>query len=466
MAAGCGRSVSENTAIKIARREMHKPTALIVLFAMLELSPHAEPPQRSELLLLTHVTIINPRVNRPQFDMTVVFQDGQIVRVSRSDQIEVPAHSHAVDATGKYLIPGLWDMHVHLGDSDADKLGDLPLYVANGVTGIRVMAGLPEHYRWRDQIRDGKLLGPRMFVASRILDGPQSAIVDNLIVKNVADARHQVIAAKNEGADFIKVYDNLPRDIYYAIAIESKAQGMAFVGHVPLVMSAVEASDAGQKSIEHLTRENGLDITEAAEEQMDHAFVANGTWQCPTLVMLRTYAHMDETYAAAASHLQYVTKEQSSSWANSEKEFIKLSQTEKARRSSTFERDMQIVRRMEAAGVGLLAGTDVGNPFIIPGVSMHDELKLLVLSGLTPREALESATTNAARFFGEESSSGDIAKGKRADAVLLDANPLDDIDNARKISAVIRNGVYFDRSRLDAMISRATDVEKWQGQPH
>jgi imidazolonepropionase-like amidohydrolase len=182
-----------------------------------------------------------------QPDMTVVLAGARIAAIGTSKSVSIPKRARVVDAKGKFLIPGLWDMHAHIGGEDGDddnkEKAYLSLWLANGVTGIRIMDGLPVHHGWRMEMEEGSLLAPRMVIASRIIGGEMSA----------AEARQLVRKAKQEGADFVKVHDGIPRDAYFALVDEARKSGLAVEGHVPESITAAEASVAGQKSIEHLT---------------------------------------------------------------------------------------------------------------------------------------------------------------------------------------------------------------------
>ena len=307
-----------------------------------------------------------------------------------------------------------------------------------------------------------------------MLDGPGEAFPPVIRLESETGARAAVDSLQKMHVDFIKVLSMLPRDVYFAVADESKKRGIAFVGHVPLEVSVTEASNIGQKSIEHLDgvllacskEEDSLrtEINKAvaksdfdaftnlrnrmlASFDADKAralfalFVKNGTWQTPTFSYLRTQASLEEAQQHAGDSLQYVPTEMSEQW----KEAAAKAQTSDADRdlgARRFEKNLEIVGMMKKAGVGILAGTDCDGdtPFIVPGFSLHDELQTLVQAGLTPMEALQSATLRAAQFLKLEKTQGSLEKGKVADAVLLDANPLENIANTRRISAVILRG--------------------------
>jgi hypothetical protein len=436
----------------------------------------AEIPSHTQAsIVFTHVTIIDVNGSAPKRDATVVITGDRISAIG--DNIPVPAGAQVVDATGKFLIPGLWDMHVHWYLRDS-----FSLFIANGVTGVRQMFGNSDLLRWRDQIAKGSLLGPRMIVASQIIDGPQPIWPNSIAVRNEEEGRKAVRRVKQWGADFVKVYALLPRDAYFGIADEAKLQGITFVGHVPNSVSPMEASDAGQKSIEHLTgiliassgKETELrdklvkaDSPEArgrvqamALETYDEKkatdlvarFARNQTWQCPTLTVLRSNAYLGDENFRRDGRLKYVPRLLLQRWN------FRLANRgggDNGIEKKVLQKQFEIVGAMQKAGVPILAGTDTGNPYCFPGFSLHDELALLVIAGLTPVEALRSATLNPAKFFGMDQMLGTIEQGKIADLVLLDANPLLDIRNTQKINAVVSNGRLFDRKALDKMLGEA-----------
>ncbi len=449
---------------------------------------------KSTTLAITHVTVIDVTGGPARPDMTVLINGNRITEVGKSGKVRVPKHAQIVNASGKFLIPGLWDMHVHWYEKDY-----LPLFIANGVTGIRIMWGMPMHHQWRKEIDAGQLLGPHMLIASPLVDGPKPVWPGSITVANASEARQAVIQAKRDGADFIKVYSLLPRDAYFAIADESKKQDISFEGHVPISVSAEEASNAGQKSIEHLTGVLPACSTRQAEllkssQQTLAAIIAgrqppvsavhgaasreweelaletyspqkaealfaelkkNKTWQCPTLTVLRSIAFLDDPSFTNDSRLKYMPRDVRASWDPKTDFRLKTRTAEDwARSKKVFSKDAEIVGAMQRAGVKILAGTDTLNPYCFPGFSLHDELGLLVKAGLSPMEALQAATLNPARFMGKEKDFGTVETGKIADLVLLDANPLNDIANTKRIDAVVLGGRFFPRASLDGMLAK------------
>ena len=294
---------------------------------------------------------------------------------------------------------------------------------------------------------------------------------------------------KERGADFIKVYSLLPRDAYFAIADEARKRGIPFAGHVPDSVTVAEASDAGQKSIEHLTgvqfgcsaqgeaisaesqaattHAAGARLRMRAAETYDDAkaqslfarFVRNGTWQCPTLTLLRSVSHSNYPQRLNDSRLMYMSKRWRSSWASMD-DSSRETVDDWAASRVYFSASLKLVGRMHRAGVSILAGTDVLNPYCFPGFSLHDELALLVEAGLSPMAALQASTSNAARFMGQLDRRGTIEPGKVADLVLLDKDPLADIHNTRSIQAIVLNGKLMPRAALDAMLVEAAEAAK------
>ena len=467
---------------------MRNLTLLCLLAPSLYLAGQQGPSSTPQSLVFTHVTVIDTTAANAKPDMTVVIVGDRIREIANSETIRPAKNAEIVDATGKFLIPGLWDMHVHWYDKDY-----LPLFIASGVTGVRQMFGAPEHYQWRKEIEAGQLVGPHMLIASPIVDGPKPVWPGSIAVSNASEGRQAVIEIKRSGADFVKVYSLLPRDAYFAIADESKKEGIPFEGHVPDSISVEEASNAGQRTIEHLTgvlnacssREAELrGLAQETEGQPSSARFAgpkyrerqelalgtysperaeilfgelkkNQTWQCPTLTVLRSWAYSDTPSFTNDPRLKYIPRDIASSWDPKADTFLKaMTADDWALSKRVFSKELEIVGAMQRAGVQILAGTDTLNPFCLPGFSLHDELGLLVQSGLTPMQALQAATLNPARFLGREKDLGTVAKDKIADLVLLDANPLDDIGNTRTISAVVFNGKLLSRASLDGMLAK------------
>ena len=233
------------------------------------------PFMRAQTLAIQHVTVIDAAGKPAQPDMTVVVERDRIASVAPTRKVKIPKRTHIIDGTGKFLIPGLWDMHVH-GAADSRSGWSYRLYLANGVVGVREMFGPPDANTWRAKHAAESAPSPRVYLASPIVDGPMPRWPDSIVASNAAEGREAVMQQKERGADFIKVYAKLPRDAYFAIADEARTRGIPFVGHVPTAVRAEEASDAGQKSMEHL-----FGVPNACSAQGEAMFAKRQSGQLP-----------------------------------------------------------------------------------------------------------------------------------------------------------------------------------------
>jgi imidazolonepropionase-like amidohydrolase len=446
-----------------------------------------------EMLAVTHVTIVDVVGGSLRTDSDVLLSGGRISAIRDVRTIALPDNCPVIDATGLYLIPGLWDMHVHT--LRENRLRFFPVFVANGVLGIRDMGCPPTELgnlrMWRRETGDGTMLGPRIIAAGPLVDGPRPMFPEiSIAVENESQARSAVQYLALEGVDFIKVYSLLPRDAYKGIAEECKRFGIPFAGHVPDSITAGEASEAGQKSIEHLSgiwravSEPAVETASAkagtaagitvrqtvpaaatgrdeyeprTAEALFSEFVRNNTWQVPTLSMMtvslpsKTQA-LDarqrgdaEPCAQAVLSSDSGTSTQAASSTNSE--------------PPRFDKALFLVAAMHSAGVRFMAGTDAPNPFTPVGRSLHRELALFVRAGFTNLEALQTATINPAEYLGLLDQMGTVDEGKLADLILLASNPLADIRNTTDIEAVIIRGKLIRKSELTRMTEPTDDVE-------
>lgn len=435
----------------------------------------------SSVLIIDDVTVIDATGAPAQPHRTVIVREGRIEEIggSAAGMGGKLAGVH-VDGSGKFLIPGLWDMHVHMVFGDWFPRGKevtLPLFIANGITGVRDMGGeLGVLQQWRKEIAAGALIGPRIVMSGPMLDGPQPRFPSSIAIKTPEDGRRAVDDLKQRGADFIKLQSLIPREAVLAIADEARKQGISFVGHVPDAMRASEASNAGQKSFEHLIGifegsspledqfikgpKNESQFLSTYDPQRAAALFAvlakNHTWQCPTLVWERGGNLIDETDFAHDTRAKYVPAYwKDVTWKRFTEQIVHEFNTDDLPTRKRFvEKELEVVNAMHRAGISFLAGTDTPpGVYIFPGFSLHEELQRFVAAGFTPIEALQTATLNPAKFLGMDDRLGTIEKGKLADMVLLDANPLDDIRNTQKIAAVISNGRYLSRADLDKMLA-------------
>jgi hypothetical protein len=432
--------------------------------------------------------------------------------------VPVPAGAQTIDARGKYLIPGLWDMHAHqLWSNDTveqlffdfdPSAGSfsawetyygpaLDLLVAAGVTGFRDPWGnLEVARRVRREAHAGRRLAPRFVVAGSMIDGEPPLWPGTLVPDGPAHGRALVDSLVREGADFIKVQSRLPANVFAAIADQARSVGVAVVGHVPWRVRALEAARAGMTSMEHL---NG--VLEGCTAHEDSILVLNRTWaeakargddaaaagldrhiedltlapldnvrcrallqrltdlevwQVPTLVVSRNTALLRDTALLSDERLRWIHPELLESWRpENDPRFAHSTGDDWDRRRRIHERRVHVTGVLAEFEAPILAGTDYPNPYIIPGFGLHDELELLVEAGLTPLAALQAATLNPARFLEATDSLGTVAAGKLADLVLLDASPLQDIRHTQRIAGVVLNGRYLDRETLDELLASA-----------
>jgi hypothetical protein len=434
---------------------------------------------------IQNVTVIDATGAAAKSGMTVLITGNRIRKIDKTHTIRLARDVKVVDGSGKFLIPGLWDMHAHIyrEDKPVDVIGHkfISIFIANGITNVRVMLGWPELHQWRDEISAGKLIGPRMILASVMAEGRVAGQDGSYGISSVEEGRQFVRKIMSENVDFVKVGSYLPRDVYFAIADEAKKQGIPFAGHVPYSTSGVEASDAGQLSFEHqysilipcskLEEEIRTDFMnmgpttrnrtkryaeiEYSEQKAREFFahlVKNGTYVCPTLVVWDEFTKRDKEDLANDPRLNYMPPDIKTRMKLMNDNFSDVEVKADMRRRHS--RSRYIVGEMNKAGVKILAGTDNGAaPYVFHGFGLHHELKLLVESGLTPMEALQSATINAAKCAGRLDSLGTIEEGKIADLVLLEENPLSSIENTKKINSVFYNGKHFDRSKLDKILN-------------
>jgi cytosine/adenosine deaminase-related metal-dependent hydrolase len=447
----------------------------------------------SDILVFTNATLIDGTGAGPRPNTTIVVIGDRIVAVGRHRSAP-PAGVRVVDLRGKYVLPGLWDMHSH---TFALERILPPLFIVNGVTRVREMWGLPFVRAVRDRIESGEVVGPRMVVASNIVDGPNSMLTpfgDPTEVTTVAEARAAVRQAKRDGADFVKVYSFLRDNTFTAVADEARRVGLRIAGHVPDRISVVRGSDLGMRTQEHLyalyvdvsterdrirhiIRTTPVDpaqpvnwffmVRELEREAIKHydprraakvfaGLVRNRTALTPTLTVLRLFTSPPEELRDDP-RVKYLPAWVRQNWEMGLGPPWTPEQIAAGR--EFFDASAALLRDAAAAGVSMVAGTDggVSAPFIFPGFGLHDELELMVRVGLTPMQAILAATRDAARFAGQRHLSGTVAPGKAADLLVLDDDPLADIRNTQHIHGIVANGRFIDRAERERMLA---DIEE------
>jgi imidazolonepropionase-like amidohydrolase len=419
-----------------------------------------------EVFAIKNVNII------PMTQGGVVLQNATvIIKNQRIESLNgaIPAEAKIIDGTGKWLMPGLIDMHVHV-PTDGGPFGskiptqgatmffDLQDYMtlnnANGVTTVFDLGSRAEHFGQRNEIGKGNVIGSRMALAA-LLEGGKG---QGRRVNTAEEGRQAVRSAKAEGYEFIKPYSELNIETFHAIIDEANKQGLKTIGHIPDAFQGKlkEAFVPHFGMVAHAEElaKHAKDYSEQEAQRFAQLLKDNGTWLCPTMTTMVWIASqvrsLDELKALPT--LQYVHPLLQSRWlvANN---YSKKSSPENIAYFEKFVKfHVLLVKACKAAGVPMVAGTDAGVSGVVPGFALHDEMSLFVEAGFTPEEVLTSATRLPATWLGIESEVGTVEVGKRADLILLDANPLSDIKNTRKISGVFVNGNWLNQATISASL--------------
>ncbi len=422
---------------------------------------------------VTVIDVVNARRIGPR---SVLIEDGRISAIGKT--VDIPAGAVRVDGRGKFLVPGLIDMHVHLFNNASHRPANewaFPLFVANGVTGVREMLSLPEQgpqiERWNDAVQNGNLIAPRILAAGIRVNGDSEHVL-----------RQQVRNAKQAGADFIKVFSEVPAAKWRVIIDEANMQQIAVDGHVPAQLAWLDAASAGQRTVEHLMQSyeacssiearvlasrrhlDGDAATSLRDEQerevLNHfdpatcrraakAVAATHQYQTPTMV-LSYFESRPSADFGLDSRWPLLRADEQARWRRN---LTARTPDDASLATLRWQTSCRIVRILNAAGLPILAGTDTPMPLVYPGYSLHDELEQLVACGLSNQKALQAATIHPAKVLKLESTLGSVDIGKRADLLLLDTDPIRDIHHLRDIRAVILGGKLLRREDLDKLIA-------------
>jgi imidazolonepropionase-like amidohydrolase len=417
----------------------------------------------SDVTAIVGVNVVPMDTERVLPDHTVLIRGDRIVAIGPSSDVALPREARVVDGEGRWLMPGLADMHVHLWNAD-----HLTLFLANGVTLVRNMWGSPMQLGMRASLADGRLFGPELITAGPLMDGRPPIWQGSTVVDSVEDAHTYVGQVARAGFDLIKVYNHLTPEVYAALVDAAQENDIPVGGHVPDAVGLDGVLATGQHTIEHLSgyldalAKPGQDgqmggwtgdpdaLDEEAIRELARRTVQAGTWNCITLIVLTRLVPAAEAAALLETPpMRYMDDNTLAGWdptrdfrtkSMTADDYTKLRKGDAARK--------KIVKVLYEEGAPILLGTDTPNPFVVPGFSIHQELALLVESGLSPFDALAAGTRDAARSLGQEQLFGTVAVGRRADLLLLEADPLQDVAAANRRVGVFRLGVYYAEAEL------------------
>jgi imidazolonepropionase-like amidohydrolase len=434
-------------------------------------SPLRAEAETPEVVAFVNASVIPMDTERVLPDQTVVVAEGRIVAIGPTATVDVPAQALRIDATGRYLMPALADMHVHLlGESwnamfppnEQRARKDVPFerfmfpYIANGVTTVQVLMATSEDLAVREEVRKGTMIGPRMILA-RMIDGPEQAWPPplNTWVATPAEAREAVLQAKRDGYDKMKVYSFLTEETYDAVVATANEIGMEVMGHVPNALSVEYVIEKKQKAIAHSEElaKHTPAYDAANVDRYSTLLAESGTWLIPTLVTTHNFLDLFEDADGVFNRPggQYHNHAmQRGAWAFMvDKLYRPIPPEHRAKlREAYFNFQRPLTKAAHDKGVKLLAGSDAMMPGLIAGFSLHGELREFVDIGLTPYQALRTATTNPFEYLGE-SDKGMIALDQRSDLLLVEANPLEDVSAASKIAGVLMRGQWFPAENID-----------------
>lgn len=421
--------------------------------------------QQPAALAIVNVTVIPMDRERTESDQTVIVRGDRIEAVGPAASVMVPSGALRIEGRGRFLIPALSEMHAHIppgNATDAEIARVLTLYAVNGIGTVRGMLGAPKHLPLRDRANRGEILSPWIYTSGPSFNGT-SAPTAEVAVQMVKDQ-------KAAGYDLLKIHPGVKRDVFDAMAAAADASGIRFAGHVPLEVGLMRALEARYATIDHidgyveaLAREGasgsqmfGLNLTSVLDESRIPSLVEAtrkaGVWIVPTEALFQHWLGPDDPETMRAwPEMQYVPQDQLAQWVENKKKLMAGATPDE--RARFLEVRGRLIRALHAGGVGLLLGSDGPQVWNVPGFSVHRELRYLVQAGLTPYQAVETATRNVAVFYSTTADRGTIARGKRADLLMLEGNPLADIGNSAKIAAVVLGGRLLTKDDIDKQLA-------------
>lgn len=444
-------------------------------------------------LLINDISIIDVEKGEILSNQFVAIQGDSILEVGDKSLLDKYKSGLSVDGEGKYLMPGLWDNHVHFGGADYVDENEqlLPLYLAFGVTTVRDAAGdiSLQVLQWRDEINQGKRLGPKILTSGPKLEGIESIWPGDLEIGSEEELKTALDSLEKLNVDFIKITDNtLKPELFLEAVKQATARGWSVSGHIPTALTIDQVSKAGQKTVEHLgylmrmttpfeeeisiARGNGtMSAADAAKLQSESKkdsvalskfkqLAAQGTGVVPTLLISSNIAYLEENNFGEDTIMNYLGPKLKESYQWRIDRMANDTPEDKQNRKDNFEATANLIPLVKKSGMKIYAGTDAGylNTYDFPGLAIHLELQKLVKYGLSPREALEASIINGPEYFGLEDKFGTITKGKKANLLILNQNPLENIEATLTIQDVVKDGQLLDRKKLDQMLS---EIKTW-----
>ncbi|MEQ8423306.1 MAG: amidohydrolase family protein [Cyclobacteriaceae bacterium] len=441
-------------------------TAVIVLVSCQSKQPDSKNPQ----WVFQSVNVIPMDQDRVLENQDVVVSEGKILAIGETGKIEFAPNATVIDGKGKYLIPGLAEMHAHVPPvDDIEPMKEvLSLFLANGITTIRGMLGHSRHLELREKINAGEILGPHFYTTGPSFNGNT--------VKTAEEGAQRVRDQKEAGYDYLKMHPGLTPETFAAITSTANEVGIPFVGHVSFDVGIQRAIEAGYSSIDHM---DGFvealvpDIEKIGEEgnglfgiwssplvdttripEIIQGLKEKNIWMVPTQALAERWMSPEPAEVHLnAPEMKYMRKETLENWGNAKKNLLEDKRFEAEKVNAYINLRRKLIYECQQNGVGILLGSDGPQIFNVPGFSVHHELKYLVDSGLTPFEALQTGTVNVADYLGKDGS-GMVQAGAISDLILLNANPLEEIQNTLQIESVMIGEKYLPRDTLNAMLKK------------
>ena len=443
---------------------------LFLLGALASLGTQAPAPQA---IAIVHATILTMTDSVPIRDGTLLIEGGRITAFGSRADVKVPTGARVIDASARFVIPGLWDMHVHTAVPAGESL--LGLYIANGVTGVRDMGSdLATNRAWSKRIEAGTLIGPRIVASGPYLQGGDAAL-PHYVVRTAEEGRAAIDSLARSGADFVKLHEMIPPEAFFAVARAARERRLVIAGHLQTGVTNEQAADSGQRSLEHLKgfpnacsqadsvrlgaahpiQRYVLGECSTVDQSGVYRYIATrSTWVTPTIMALEMMAALPSERLPSDTLVHYIPKMLLQAMAAALEIPSDMPADANAIGRALYRKQLEVVGRMARSGVPLLAGTDAPLPNSVPGFGLHSELEGMVAAGLTPWEALRTATIEPSRYFAADSV-GRICVGCVADLVVLEADPRADIRNTRRISLVVARGKTYGANERAAIKTSA-----------